>query len=144
MNSMMQKIIECQEQAAITWAMVQNSNKIMENYEACGPPTTHCFRIPVKHEVVEGSNLPFSQVSIAHPPDTDLDVFEIALFNNENKLIYVDYLGMSDIYRFSSFSGLEDGLTKLANNLSVTSDPVYTDDTEEEEDDDFLLFENTN
>ena len=121
---------EQHDAAAITWAMVHNSNRIMENFNPCGPPSTHCFRLPVKHEVVEGSNLPFSQVSIAHPPDTDLDVFEIALFNNENELIYIDYLGMSDIYRFSSFSELEDGLTKLANNLSVTSDPV---DEEEDE-----------
>ena len=125
MESVMQKIIECQEQAAITWTMIQNSNKIMENYEACAPPSTHCFRIPVKHEVVEGSNLPFSYVSIAHPPDTDLDVFEIALVNNENELIYIDYLGMSDIYRFSSFSELEDGLTRLANNQ-----PVYNEEDE--------------
>ena len=121
----MQNIIECQEQAAITWAMVHNSNQIMENFNPCGPPSTHCFRIPVKHEVVKGSNLPFSQVSISHPPDTDLNVFEIALFNDEDELIYVDYLGMSDIYRFSSFSELEEGLTRLASNQSV-----YTEEDE--------------
>jgi len=118
----MMKMIECQNQAAITWAMVHNSNQIMENYEACGPPSTHCFRISVKLEIIEATNLPFAKVSIAHPPDTDLNMFEIALFNNENKIIYVDRLGMSDIYRFFTFEELEKGLCRLANNQSVVED----------------------
>ena len=128
MGDIVMMMIERQIKAAETWAMVNNSNKIMEKFTPCGPPSTHCFRIPVRPEVIEGANLPFSKVSIAHPPDTDLYVFEIALYNDEDKLIYVDYLGMSDIYRFFTFKDLEEGLTRLANNQSVD---ITEDDDEE-------------
>ena len=124
MESLMQKIIECQIKASETWALLSHDNRVSDYYEDCEPPSAHCFRLTVKN-----SNLPFLKVSIAHPPDTDLDSYEIALIGEDNHIIYNDELGMSDIYRFHSYDSMVEGIIRLANNLSV--DGVDYEDLDE-------------
>lgn len=129
MEKFMEKMIEHQIKACETWGMVQHSNQIMDYYEPCECPSSHAFRIPVKQEFIENYHLPFSEVSIAHPMDTDIDTYEIALMKDD-KIVYDGRIGMSDIYRFFSFDELVDGLARLANYQQV-------DDFFEESDDDF-------
>jgi hypothetical protein len=130
MEEMMEKMIEHQIKACETWGMVQHSNQIMDYYEPCECPSSHAFRIPVRQGVIKNYHLPFSEVSISHPMDTDIDKYEIALIKDD-EIVYIDRLGMSDIYRFFSFDELVDGLTRLAKNQQVD------DDFEERDDDGF-------
>ena len=121
MEKFMEKMIEHQVKSCETWGMVHHSNQIMDYYEPCECPSSHAFRIPVKQEFIENHHLPFSHVSIAHPLDTDIDTYEIALIKDD-EIVYIDRLGMSDIYRFFSFDELADGLTRLAKNQQVNDD----------------------
>jgi len=73
----------------------------------------------------------FTAFSVSHPPDVDRDTIEIALVGADGRLVYIDRLGMSDIYRFSSLGELVDGLVRLANNL-----PVYEDEDEDDDQND--------
>lgn len=107
---------------------LETANELTNVYDAGRAPAGYCFQM-----VLIGATDAhgFTAVSVSHPPDVDRDTIEIALVGADGRLVYIDRLGMGDIYRFSSLGELVDGLVRLANNL-----PVYEDDDEDDDDED--------
>tara|TARA_R110002126_G_scaffold46328_1_gene130507 strand:- start:178 stop:567 length:390 start_codon:yes stop_codon:yes gene_type:complete len=107
---------------------LKTANPLTGVYDAGPVPETHCLRMNL---IGATDAHGFTAVSVSHPPDVDLDTIEIALVGADGRLVYIDRLGMSDIYRFSSLGELVDGLVRLANNL-----PVYEDEDEDDDQND--------
>ena len=102
---------------------LKTANPLTGVYDFGPVPTAHCFRMNL---IGATDAHGFMGISVSHPPDVDLDTIEIALVGADERLVYIDRLGMGDIYRFSSLGELVDGIVRLANNL-----PVYDDDDDE-------------
>ena len=107
---------------------LKTANKLTGVFNPGPLPGTYCFRMGL----IDATDAHgFTAVSVSHPPDVDLDTIEIALVGADGRLVYIDRLGMGDIYRFSSLGELVDGLVRLANNL-----PVYEDDDDDDDQND--------
>ena len=107
-----------------TYNGLKTANPLTDVYGIVSVPTSHCFRI----NLIDATDAHgFAGISVSHPPGLDLDTIEIALVGADGRLVYIDRLGMYDVYRFSSLGELVDGLVRLANNL-----PVDDDDDDEE------------
>ena len=107
---------------------LKTANPLTGVYDFGPVPTGHCFRMNLIGATAAHG---FAAVSVSHPPDVDPDTIEIALVGADGRLVYIDRLGMGDIYRFSSLGELVDGLVRLANNL-----PVYEDEDEDDDQND--------
>jgi len=98
---------------------LEAANELTNFYDAGPEPQSHCFRMNLIGATAAHG---FTAVSVSHPPDVDLDTIEVALVGADGSLVYIDRLGMGDVYRFSSLGELVDGLVRLANNLPVCED----------------------
>ena len=116
MEDFMAQMLVVQVKADETHQGLRASSALAEVYDFGPPPGAHCFR---------GKRLgatdvdEFAAISVSHPPFSDIGTYEIALVGADGDLVYIDALGMNDIYRFCSFEALVAGLLRLANNLPV-------------------------
>ena len=119
MEAFMAQMQTHKAKARETYNGLKTANPLTGVYDVGSVPTAHCFKL----EVIDATDAHgFTAVSVSHPPDVDLDTTEVALVGADGSLVYIDRLGMGDVYRFSSLGELVDGLVRLANNLPVCED----------------------